>query len=243
MTQVQILSVQTSTTVNFNTGAAGGVEYICSQVEGWDAGDVRMSVLPLVGLDREVVTEAKLAARSLGISGVVECTSEALMWTAWNTLLNAFESVTINGELRVWESTTKLCYVRRNRPPRFTRFHQNKFGFTAQFIAPDPLKYSNPLHLDEAPGVIVNEGDRPVVPSAIYFGECDSPVLANENGQYIGYTGHFDDLMVYPRQGYATEAGELTDRQDPYSDFFPLRPGANGLFGTQCVVEHRWGWA
>lgn len=128
-----------ATTINFNTGA-GDPRYVCQLLDGWGSGALRFSSMELVGADKEIVTEVRLAARVVVLGGIVWASTEALRWSAWNAMINAFECVTVNGTLTVHESVNKTLSVRRRGELKLARTGPMHFGWQATLWAGDPTK-------------------------------------------------------------------------------------------------------
>lgn len=139
MAAVKIDMTTGATTIQFNTGA-GDPRYLCQMLDGWGEGAVRLSTMEIVGADGLVVTEARKDARTIVLAGTCWATTRALCWTAWNTIIAAFDCVTANGTLTVHETSNKAVTVRRRSDLKMAWAGPSHFQWQTTLIAATPTK-------------------------------------------------------------------------------------------------------
>lgn len=141
------MSFDAAVTLNsqtFNTGTAdgNGSLWFVTDLEGWDSPPLRQSFGNPTSRHGSVILESMLDHRPLTMIGVCKATTEAFMWTAYNSLTGDINALVTPVDLIVYESVPKKVSVVRGGQIRLNTLSMMIFSFEIPLIAPDPLKYS-----------------------------------------------------------------------------------------------------
>lgn len=122
---------------------ANGIEWIISELDGWDSPELRQNLLNPTTIHGQVIGESLYGGRAMTATGWICVPNEASFWTARNTLAAATNLVSTEGTLIVRETPPKKCQVRRAGKLRM-RNHDDVYvvEFEIPLIAPDPRKYA-----------------------------------------------------------------------------------------------------
>lgn len=167
-----------SITLGNDVADANGAIWHVSEIDGWDAPDLRATVLSLAGEDREAMGPVLYKGRALSLKGTCVTPTDAAFWASRTALATATLLTTSSGLLTVAETTTKKISVYRAgrvlmRPLGGLR----GFEFEVPLMAPDPRILANTATTITAAGTATNTGNFKASPVLTVTGSAAGPIV------------------------------------------------------------------
>lgn len=165
-------------TLNDDPADANGAMWDVVALEGWDSPDLRSSLLPLPGEDRQAIGPVLYNARSLSIVGECTVPSEAAYWLSKTKIMTATELTRAPGTLTVTETTTKKISVYRAGRVLWRPVHSLlRSEFEIPLVAPDPRILANTATTITPGGTATNSGNFKASPTLTVTGAAAGPIV------------------------------------------------------------------
>ncbi len=167
-----------SITLGNDVADGNGAIWHVGEIDGWDAPDLRATVLPLAGEDREAMGPVLYKGRALSLKGTCVTPTDAAFWASRAALSTATLLTTTSGLLTVAETTTKKISVyRAGRVLMRPLGGLHGFEFEVPLIAPDPRILANTATTITAAGTATNTGNFKASPVLTVTGVAAGPIV------------------------------------------------------------------